>query len=411
MSRAANPTVPMMRLWSLFLLFCALGLSGCGTFEGVMGPKADLPAPRAEAEPFPDLNSVPPRPALGYDVAQRREVVANLANDRANARYDAEAIRRYQGRRGLDVPPLPATVGDVVLPPPGPAERTPSAEAPPELRQNLDDDGLDNLLDAIVEPEEPFGSEPQRIAPATPPQAERQTDPGEAPRAVTPTDVVIATAPTVAAEASPPAPAQAITAAPTAVPASQAAEPAAPRPTVEPAQPAVAAAPPPQPRIAAARAPDAPPRVIEPAAGQPAGAAIAPTEPGLLARAVDRDEDRLVPTAPALAAATVGDDEIITALDVPDVPLVEEPLARIDYLPNSTRIAENSLATLSAVSLAMRRDGGRLRIIADGDGVGEALARARNAAAALVAIGADQSRIEVGVAGIDLGGQGLLYLD
>jgi hypothetical protein len=75
--------------------------------------------------PYPTLDTVPPRPQLGYSLEQRRAIEGQLAGDREHAAY-MEAVLDYEtGRTSTPPPPPPA---------PSQAEAKPKAPSAAEER-------------------------------------------------------------------------------------------------------------------------------------------------------------------------------------------------------------------------------------------------------------------------------------
>lgn len=87
------------------LLAAMLGLSACGSWADPTGwfgdDEAEAPVPSgniardagANADRFPNLARVPPRPVEMSANSERRQAVDSLAADRANARYTDEELR------------------------------------------------------------------------------------------------------------------------------------------------------------------------------------------------------------------------------------------------------------------------------------------------------------------------------
>lgn len=114
------------------LLVAMLGLAGCGTWadpsDWFGDDEAEAPVPSGNmardagtnAERFPNLARVPPRPVEMSPNSERRQAVDSLAADRANARYTDEELR--------------ARPADSNTPPPSPrapVTQLPGANQPP----------------------------------------------------------------------------------------------------------------------------------------------------------------------------------------------------------------------------------------------------------------------------------------
>jgi hypothetical protein len=105
-SAAAPGGFGLRSLTASALLVAMLGLAGCGTWadptdwfgsdEPAGGPVPSGNIARdagANADRFPNLARVPPRPVDMSPNSERRQAVDNLAADRANARYTDEELR------------------------------------------------------------------------------------------------------------------------------------------------------------------------------------------------------------------------------------------------------------------------------------------------------------------------------
>jgi hypothetical protein len=97
-------------------LLAALGAAGCAE----TAPEGDAAAKAAQAQDYPDLSTVPPRPRLTYTVQQRRQIADALVSDRDHARYLRDVLRYDTGQSHLPPPPAP---------PPRVAEPAPGAAA------------------------------------------------------------------------------------------------------------------------------------------------------------------------------------------------------------------------------------------------------------------------------------------
>lgn len=133
---AAAPGGYMLRsMTAAALLVAMLGLAGCGSWadptEWFGDEEASAPVPSgniardagANADRFPNLARVPPRPVEMSAGSERRQAVDSLAADRANARYTDEELR--------------ARPADSNTPPPSPRQpvtQLPSASQAPQPR-------------------------------------------------------------------------------------------------------------------------------------------------------------------------------------------------------------------------------------------------------------------------------------
>ncbi|HFA59329.1 MAG TPA: hypothetical protein ENJ83_01425 [Rhodospirillales bacterium] len=140
------------------LLVAALFLAGCAEAGPRLPPDLAALQEKAAEEPYPDLREVPPRPRLGYGIAQRRAIVRGLAADRDNAAYEGAKLRYGAGLAATPPrPPKPPTP-----PAPEPAESgrhppPPSDLARAYVEETLRGAGRTGELDDLIDWMERFG--------------------------------------------------------------------------------------------------------------------------------------------------------------------------------------------------------------------------------------------------------------
>jgi outer membrane protein OmpA-like peptidoglycan-associated protein len=382
--------IPHLRGVALGLALAALGLAALGLaacagpdpierarLAAGRAPTTTLPPVPGEGQPYPNLGTVPARPAT-IEPAERRALEDALVADRANARYVGQPV----------VPTVPrAAPAAATLPP---------AAAPLEAAGGM-------LMGAEETTPPPLGVQPAPPIAGAPVTAEALPPPPAAPP---PPPGPIADAPRaagagIALEELPPPPAPAMPEELSARALAAASAPLAPSPT------AIAApAPPPAPTPLAAALPASPPPIAPMAAAPvllPAGPREAPTPAPVAA-------PTLAPIpAPAMAAAP----------PPPPPPAPPQPSVVVDrgallatrpsptdqayalaFLPGTETLVMRDRAVLAG--LAARGSGATFRVtgFSDEAGSGRALdlplARARVVADALRAAGVPADAIELG---------------
>lgn len=164
-------TVDLFRPWKSLLgsvLVVASSLAGCAA------PTGETTAAK------PELRDVPPRPALGYTIEQRRAIGDTLVADRENARHQGELLRQRTGKSALPPPPMPrvappeVTTAKTEPPPPSSAALVPSnpeaAIAEDRVRSESDDGSLNSFLRQLLrlQPEPPTEPSAEVAATAAP---------------------------------------------------------------------------------------------------------------------------------------------------------------------------------------------------------------------------------------------------
>jgi outer membrane protein OmpA-like peptidoglycan-associated protein len=364
---------------SHFCLVIALLLAGCSSLPSAMNPVSwwhDLqggkiaeqrPPPPGADQPYPNLATVPPKPAQP-DRAALTNIASALIADRTNAQHlaaatpipDPSSPSASPGLFGRGTVPPPA-------PPPPPGTQTasatmPAAEAPP----------------APPAPAQASTSGAAGAAPSRAPVAAVQSTPLGPPGEAAQPPSVEAAAPPPLPTTPPPAPKLPGVASPPPPPA--AASPPAPPPP--PAPSPVAAAPPP---------PAAPPPV--PAAPPPAPVAAAPSPPA----------------APPAPPRTV----VAEATPAPKPAANPADTVSVTFVTGSAVLQGSAADTLK--QLAARRGSGIIAVTGYGDAASSdpdaqsaaltlGLSRAQAMAAALTAAGVPSSAVQVDAAAIGRGG-------
>lgn len=149
------PTAPQPRIFgrvaaaAAVLLWVQL-LVACAPQLPAVSEEAAALARAAQAEPYPELARVPPRPRLGYTVQQRRRIVQGLIADREQARHAGETLRHKVA--GAPPPaPLPATPAATPPPPPQAAPIQPEPAAMGETVRGVNTaDSLDDFLNWLL---------------------------------------------------------------------------------------------------------------------------------------------------------------------------------------------------------------------------------------------------------------------
>lgn len=176
----------------------------------------------AQAEPYPDLADVPPRPRLGYTLRQKRAIAEVLVADRDHARYEGETLRHRLLGTAPPPPAIPPAVAPTAAPPEptGPAARpAPTTEiAGDTARSETDTGDLDDFLDWLFGGEAPRqgsgppagaaeddaaaadagpgpSARPLAAAPRTPPPAAADAGPDAKPSSIAPPAPVAEAAP------------------------------------------------------------------------------------------------------------------------------------------------------------------------------------------------------------------------
>ena len=344
------------------LLGVVLALAACAGEDPIerariaagRAPTATLPPVPGQGETFPNLGSVPARPATTSPEA-RRALENALVADRANARHVGQPATPVVPRAQVaEATPSPTPLGQTApsLLGPSPEEQPPIGVPPPP-------------------PPPPIAGSPQ--APSPPPAS--PAAPSAAP------DLPSPAPPARIAEAAPPP-----------IPPTR---PAPPQPveTAPIGRVAVEALAPPPPAMPE----ELPQRSADPA--RPPAAALPPARPQPLSPdppPVLLPAERAAPPSVRAAAPAVVVDR--TAL-LPVVPAAEGPGYALDFLPGTVTLAAADRAVLA--DLAARSRGATFRITGFGDAGGTRaldlpLARARAVADALRAAGVAAEQIELG---------------
>ncbi len=340
----------------------------------------DRPPPPGANQPYPNLATVPPKPAPP-DKEAMKQLTDSLIADRTNAQHEAE-------QTPLPDPSSPAAspglFGAGTLPPP------PKPAPPGQASASL------AAASAPGGPPPPAGQAPFQPAPRAP----NGPAPAPAPaplKAVQSAPLEPAAAPPAPA-AAPPAAVAPAPAPPAVVAAPPAASPPAPVASAPPAPaPLVAASPKVAPPPAAAPAPAAPPRV---ASAPPAPAAAPPALPSE------------PPPRPGAAGAA---PQVATAEPMPAPPSVNA--TRVAFAPGSAALSPEDTAAVR--ELAAKRGNATIAVTGYGDASGSdvtaqttalslGLSRAQAVANALTTAGVPASAVRVGAEAAGRGARVLL---
>ena len=391
---------------------------GCQNLDEHLDTSASKAAARTD-EGYPSLHSVPPRPQLSYPVRQQRAIVGELLADRTNARYTEQVIRYRAGLSALPPPPAPPATArqpavDAVIaeaPPVEPEDTQPEpmAQQPPPRnladhdRGNLDDGGLDDMIeDMVVDTEDDAAASPPAeadLVPSAGPTSETPPPSRTPPQEMEGEEGVVnrlfdwlgglvggedqATAMLTRSPDEPDSRSLA------AADAEAAAHPVQPEGTADgrPIEPAAGEA-------TAELAPDAQQTAGPPPADPPRPASAPAVVPAA----------RPAPEASTITVAASGVE--ITPAEPADDP---DPTV-IAFAPGSAALPHRALAKLASFMAEASADGARITVLGEGSPPALAIDRARAVGQALVRLGASADRLRMAAAETGAGDRARLVL-